>query len=81
MAHLCLNDAYLLSEVVQCSVLGLLMFIIFINELTGFLSKFGISAKCFADDAKLYSRIIMTSVFTCTLYSRLSMLSCIGLPL
>jgi len=49
------------------------MFIIFINELIGILSKLGITVKFFADDAKLYIRII-NDVSICTLQSAVNAL-------
>jgi len=35
-----------------------MLFIIFINELIGILSSLGITVKLFADDAKMYVRIV-----------------------
>jgi len=46
---------FLLSGVVQGSEL---MFLIFINELISLLEQHGINVKLFADDVKLYLRIV-----------------------
>jgi len=48
----------LLSRVIQGSVLGPLMFLIFIDELAEILASFGITVKMFADDVKLYLKIV-----------------------
>jgi len=50
--------AQLISGVVQGSVIGLLMFLIYVNELTDILEKFGVKVKMFADDAKVYLCVI-----------------------
>jgi len=50
----------LLSGIIQGSVIGPIMFIIFINELVDLQARFGITVKFFADDAKLYTNIIDT---------------------
>ena len=42
----------LLSGIIQGSVIGPIMFIIFINELVDLLARFGITVKFFADNAK-----------------------------
>ena len=39
--------------VIQGSVIGPLMFLVFINELIEILDSYGIKVKFFADDAKL----------------------------
>ena len=50
--------AQLLSGVVQSSGVGPCMFLIYINELIVELAKYGITAKAFADDVKMYVQII-----------------------
>ena len=53
----------LISGVIQGSVLGPLMFLVFINELVEVLAKF---VKLFADDVKLYVKV-MNDVDVCVL--------------
>ena len=50
--------ADVVSGVIQGSVLGPLMFLAYINELAEILANFGIKVKFFADDVKVYARII-----------------------
>lgn len=49
---------FLLSGVIQGSAIGPLMFLIFINELISLLENHGIKVKLFADDVKLYLRVV-----------------------
>ena len=49
---------FLLSGVIQGSAIGPLMFLIFINELISILEQHDINVKLFADDVKLYLRIV-----------------------
>ena len=48
----------MISGVMQGSVIGPLMCLVFINELIEVLDSHGIQVKFFADDAKLYVKII-----------------------
>jgi len=50
--------AVLLSGVVQGSEIGPLMFLVYINELIYILEEFNINVKLFADDVKMYTKII-----------------------
>jgi len=47
----------LLSGVVQGSGVGPVMFVIYIDELAKLLEQYGITAKPFADDVKVYIEI------------------------
>ena len=60
------DPALLISGVIQGSVLGSLMFLVFINELAEVLAKLGIVVKLFAHDVKLYVKI-MNDVDLCVL--------------
>ena len=48
----------LVSGIVQGSVLEPMMFLVYINELAAILRKHGISVQLFADDVKLYLKIL-----------------------
>ena len=50
--------ALLYSGVVQGSGFGPLMFLVYINELMYVLEEHGIIVKLFADDVKMYAKII-----------------------
>ena len=49
---------YLISGVVQGSGLGLLLFVLYINELAEILRTYGITVRLFADDLKMYAKIL-----------------------
>ena len=63
----------LISGIVQVSGIGQLMFLVFINELIEILEMSKIKVKLFADDVKLYARII-NCIDNCTLQSALDAL-------
>ena len=48
----------LLTGVIQGSVIGPLMFLIYINDLVELLATYNIKVKLFADDAKLYVKVV-----------------------
>jgi len=48
----------LVSGVVQGSGIGPLMFLVYINELISILENHGIRVKVFADDVKMYLKIV-----------------------
>jgi len=48
----------LLTGVIQGSVIGPLMFLIYINDLVELLATYNIKAKLFADDVKLYVKVV-----------------------
>jgi len=52
------DTAELISGVVQGSGIGPLMFLTYINELITILESFGIKVKLFADDVKMYLKIV-----------------------
>jgi len=51
----------MLSGIVQGSVIGPLMYVIYINELIEIVRKHGVCVKLFADDVKLYLNVTSIS--------------------
>ena len=49
--------ACMLSGIIQGSVIGPLLFLIFLNDLVELLASVGITVKVFADDMKIYIRV------------------------
>ena len=64
------DETDMVSGVIQGSVIGPLMFLVFINEIIEILDSYGIKVKFFADDAKLYVKIV-NSVDTAMLQAAL----------
>ena len=50
--------AELSSGVIQGSVIGPFMFLTYVNELIGILEEYNIKVKTFADDVKMYVKIV-----------------------
>ena len=72
---LSLSDvAFLVSGVVQSSGIGPLMFLVYINELISILEQHGIKVKVFADDVKMYFKIIVNELDFSQLQSALNSL-------
>jgi len=51
----------LLSRVTQGSSIGPLIFLTYINDLVELLRKYNMTAKLFADDVKLYVKVVNTT--------------------
>jgi len=49
--------ADLLSGVIQGSVIGPLMFLVYINDLVTLLKRYNVRIKLFADDVQLYAKV------------------------
>ena len=58
------NVAYITSGVVQGSVLGPLLFLLFINDIGGLLSNERCVCKLYADDVKLYTTLQLDEDYT-----------------
>jgi len=63
----------LLCGVMQGSVIGPLMFLVYINDLVELLASFNVKVKLFADDMKLYVRVVSITDST-TLHKALTTL-------
>jgi len=50
--------ADLLTGVIQDSVIGPLMFLVYINDLVTLLKRYNVRIKLFADDVKLYAKVV-----------------------
>jgi len=61
----------LLSGVIQGSGIGLIMFVMFINDLIDALEQFGVSVKLFADDVKVYHRQRISAA-CCTAHAKIN---------
>jgi len=55
--------AELSSGVVQGSGIGPLMFLTYINELIGILDKYNMKANMFADDLKMYDKVLNVLIY------------------
>ena len=54
----------LISGVIQGSIIGPLMFLIYINDLATLLSRYSVKVKLFADHVKLYVRVVSNANVT-----------------